>query len=199
MLRIVLLWKGVAAKGFWLRMTSSATTSFPAVFLATTVTGDFPLPVQLGGRIDKSLPSKRADRMPEALERGFQFIVAARMGNWHHPYGRGVIEADPELPDDQMVVIYVDIYPVHTGQAFRSFVFNKHPNIVLGIFQPADVGIQRIAKHHLKQYIVGEQQKEIDKGIDPDSVKLSTSLPKLRGASVAGLVELYDFMNGPDG
>ncbi|KAJ7577651.1 hypothetical protein C8J56DRAFT_898808 [Mycena floridula] len=83
-------------------------------------TGDFP-PFQCswGGKIDKSLPSKKADRMPEALERGFQFTVAASDTSHHshfrtfktmkewvtgiiQPYMRGVIKADPELPDDQM-------------------------------------------------------------------------------------------------
>lgn len=36
-------------------------------------------------------------------------------------------------------------------------------------------------------------------GINPVAIKIATGLPKLHDASVASLVELYEFMNGPSG
>ncbi|KAH7912831.1 hypothetical protein BJ138DRAFT_1147501 [Hygrophoropsis aurantiaca] len=36
-------------------------------------------------------------------------------------------------------------------------------------------------------------------GLTPEQVKFTTSLPTLRDASIAGIVEVYDFMTGPIG
>jgi hypothetical protein len=72
-----------------------------------------------------------------------------------------------------------------------------------GKMQPADVGLNRVIKHRLKQsqmqYLVEAHQKQILAGLTPEQVKFSTSLPVLRDASVAGIVEVYDFMTGPTG
>ena len=69
--------------------------------------------------------------------------------------------------------------------------------------QPADVGLNQVIKHRLKQsqmqYLVEAHQKQIVNGLTPEQVKFSISLPVLRDASVAGLVEVYDFMIGPIG
>lgn len=69
--------------------------------------------------------------------------------------------------------------------------------------QPVDVGLNRIIKHRLKQaqmnYLIEAHQKQIANGLTPEQVKISTSLPELRDASVVGIVEVYDFMTGPIG
>lgn len=69
--------------------------------------------------------------------------------------------------------------------------------------QPADVGLNRVIKHRLKQaqmrYLVESHQTQIAGGLTPERVKITTSLPALRDASVAGVVEVYDFMTGPSG
>jgi hypothetical protein len=127
------------------------------------------------------------------------------------PYRLSVIQDDPSLADDQKLVLYLDIYPVHAGVEFWTFVFDEHPHIILifvpgnctGIFQPADVGLQRIIKHRLKQelftYLFEQQRKQIRDGIDPDKVKIATGLPELRDASVKGLVKVFNFMQTYEG
>ena len=69
--------------------------------------------------------------------------------------------------------------------------------------QPADIGLNCIIKYWLKQaqmqYLVDTHQKQITSGLTPEQVKFSTSLPKLRDASVAGIVDVYDFMTGATG
>ena len=49
------------------------------------------------------------------------------------------------------------------------------------------------------QYLVKAHQKQIVNGLTPEQVKFLISLPLLCDASVAGLVEVYDFMTGPIG
>ena len=76
------------------------------------------------------------------------------------PYIRTTIEANPELQVDQnqKAILLLDCYPVHIGEEFCTYVRETFPNIFLlfipanctGIFQPADVGLQRVIKHRLR-------------------------------------------------
>lgn len=72
-----------------------------------------------------------------------------------------------------------------------------------GKFQPADVGQNRVIKHRLKQsqlrYLVNTYSNQITSGLTPEQVKFSTSKPELRDASVAGIVETYEFMSSATG
>lgn len=53
------------------------------------------------------------------------------------PYICGVIDDDLDLDDDQKAILYIDCYPVHTGQEFQAYIWDEHPNIIL-IFVPAN-------------------------------------------------------------
>lgn len=48
-------------------------------------------------------------------------------------------------------------------------------------------------------YLVSVHEAQLESGLTPEHVKFTTSLPALRDASVAGIVEVYDFMTGPTG
>jgi hypothetical protein len=52
------------------------------------------------------------------------------------PYRQSVIETD-DLDNDQMAIVYLDCYPVHTGEEFHYYVWEKHPYIIL-YFVPAN-------------------------------------------------------------
>jgi hypothetical protein len=71
------------------------------------------------------------------------------------------------------------------------------------MFQPADVGIQKIAKHFIRQksleFLVNSHAKQLRNGLTPAQVKFSTSLPVLRDASVRPIVDLYNFLSGSSG
>ena len=62
----------------------------------------------------------------------------------------------------------------------------------MGKVQPADVGLNCVIKHRLKQsqlkYLVETYHKQVATGLTAEQVKFSTSLPELRNASVAGIV-----------
>ncbi|KAH7903996.1 hypothetical protein BJ138DRAFT_1119844 [Hygrophoropsis aurantiaca] len=45
-------------------------------------------------------------------------------------------------------------------------------------------------------YLVKVHESQIADGLTPEQVKFTTSLPKLRDASVAAIVDVYNFMNG---
>ncbi|KAI3614776.1 hypothetical protein WG66_003319 [Moniliophthora roreri] len=98
------------------------------------------------------------------------------------PYIRSVIEADPNLDNNQMAILYLDCYPVHTSKEFQEYVAKDHPNVQLiyvpanctSIFQPADVGLQCPIKHLLKQclfeWMAEECAKQLAAGTSPEDV-----------------------------
>ncbi|KAG6877107.1 hypothetical protein C0992_010825 [Termitomyces sp. T32_za158] len=193
------------------------------LLVASTPTGEF-LPFQQvwSGKTKNSLPRETALRMNEAQKYGMHFTVAnsqtsplshystlKTMKEWISmimmPYVRHVIEEEG-LEDDQMSILFIDIYPVHNSVEFQTHIFKEYPNIILifvpenctGIFQPADIGLQRIIKHMLKQqtvnYMLQSHKEQLARGITPESVKITNSLPPLRDATVAGLVHVYESM-----
>ena len=135
--------------------------------------------------------------------------------------------AEHKLETDQKAILFIDVYPVHTGNEFWSYVFKEFPNVFLifvpgncgltfnqnppnwslfvgiGIFQPADVGVQKVAKqficHKMLDYLVDRHKEQLAQGLTPDKVKFTTSMPELRKASVLPIVELYKFLSGPLG
>ncbi|KAJ6460178.1 hypothetical protein C8R45DRAFT_1109067 [Mycena sanguinolenta] len=180
------------------------------MMLASTPAGNF-LPIQAvwAGKTGGSLSMKNAEKMQEAVDRGFVFS-SAKIEGVLSPWREKIIARD-NLDPEQLMVAYLDIYPVHTSADFRSLIFDKFPFIILifvpngctGLFQPADVGLQRVAKHILKQdsldYLVDIFQTQRKKGVAPKDIKFPSSLPVLRDATVRGLVKMYDFFQTPEG
>ncbi|KAJ7178437.1 hypothetical protein C8R43DRAFT_942122 [Mycena crocata] len=198
------------------------------VGMATNSFGNImPIEQVWSGKTSKSTPQPTADGYDEAMERGFHFTFAASekktshfstqktMQEWGEkiliPFIKKIIAEDPDLDDDQMAIAYIDIYPVHISEEFRKVVFEEWGNIILifvpgnctGLFQPQDVGLQRVAKHKLKQsmldYLVQSHQAQIAAGITPENVEFSSSYPVLRNASVRACVDLYDWLKTPEG
>ena len=142
------------------------------LMVASTPAGDF-LPFQQvwGGKVEKSLPSKNADGMAEAKDRGFVFSTTASTTSprSHFSTLKSMIEyvegiiipfvdyvvKEDHLPVDQKFILLIDVYPVHAGKEFHDYIHVKHPRCILifipgnctGKFQPADVGLQRPVKH----------------------------------------------------
>ncbi|KAJ7024075.1 hypothetical protein C8F04DRAFT_1192813 [Mycena alexandri] len=178
------------------------------MMLSSTPAGDF-LPVQAvwAGKTGGSLPTKNAEKMQEAVDRGFIFSSAkSEKKNSHF----STFFTMKHWVEDLMIA-YIDLYAVHIGEEFRTLIFKDFPFIILifvpggctGLFQPADMGLQRVAKHILKQdsldYLVEIFKTQTEKGVAPRDIKFPSSLPILRDATVRGLVKMYDFFQTPDG
>ncbi|KIK78047.1 hypothetical protein PAXRUDRAFT_17101 [Paxillus rubicundulus Ve08.2h10] len=151
--------------------------------------------------------SRQVDIVAKDEKRAFTLLVASTpdgtflpFQQWvehiFEPYHHQVIESNPDLSNDQYAIIYLDCYPVHTSQEFRSYIIQDFPYIILcfvpagctGIFQPADT-----------QYLVDLHQEALKSGLTADQVKFTTSLPVLWDVSVAGILSVYEFMTGPFG
>jgi hypothetical protein len=109
------------------------------------------------------------------------------------------------LPASQKSMVKLDVWSVHRSKEFRTWMKNEHPTIILdyvpggctGLFQPCDVGIQRLFKHSLKRSyhedIVEEILGKIDSG--QEKIIIEKKLEVLRDRSVKWLVDAYNTIN----
>ncbi|KAJ7905213.1 hypothetical protein B0H13DRAFT_1881222 [Mycena leptocephala] len=110
--------------------------------VASTAGGTLlPLEQVWSGLTDCSLPKKTADGYDDAKKRGFHFTFATSKKATSHfstlktmkevvkfiiwPYVKSVIEADPDLDDDQKAIFYIDIYPIAKGITPENVTFSS--------------------------------------------------------------------------
>jgi hypothetical protein len=71
-----------------------------------------------------------------------------------------------------------------------------------GLFQPCDVGIQRVLKLAIKrsvlQDIINDTMKQLDSGVEPSKVDFEKRLPVVWDRSVRWLVNGYEAINNPE-
>ena len=76
------------------------------------------------------------------------------------------------------------------------------PTNCTGLFQPCDVGVQRILKLAMRRSalkdIVNNTVKQLAQGVKPTMVTFEKSLPIIRNNSVSWLVNGYEAINRPD-
>ena len=67
----------------------------------------------------------------------------------------------------------------------------------------ADVGLQRIIKHHLSQaelnWFVDAHAAQLESGTAPEKIEFTKSLPILRDATVKPLVEVFEWLRSHEG
>ena len=75
------------------------------------------------------------------------------------------------------------------------------PGGCTGLWQPCDVGIQRLLKLSIKRkqqaHVVEEALSQLKNGIRPEQVKFNTSIVCLRERAVEWLVSSHDEINKP--
>ena len=87
-------------------------------------------------------------------------------------------------------------------------MLDTYPNILLryvpagctGVFQPCDVGIQRILKHSMKRSyhrdVINDILLQLDEG--KVTVEVTKALPKLRNMSVGWMWDAFENINKPE-
>ncbi|KAF7799758.1 hypothetical protein EIP86_011000 [Pleurotus ostreatoroseus] len=207
--------KGIKNVGVFSHEEKRQTT----IVLASSMSGNI-LPFQSvwGGSTNSSLPAKDAPRRAEADTLGFTYAH----GDTRHWSSRQTtkewindildkylarMRSKHGLPDSAKAILLIDVWPVHIADSnpddFLPWMRRTHPNIIIifvpggctGIFQPADVGLQRILKHIMKRaaqdFFVAIAMRKLAAGTPPDEVLLPRDLATLRNASVSWLIDAY--------
>jgi hypothetical protein len=108
------------------------------------------------------------------------------------------------LQNDHECILQLDVWSVHASQAFRQWMWDNHPKIILiyvpggctRVFQPCNVGIQ----WPLKQALISCQNESrvlevlslLDSGKPFEALKLDESLKFLRDRIPSSLVRAYN-------
>ncbi|CDO77467.1 hypothetical protein BN946_scf184902.g1 [Trametes cinnabarina] len=170
-----------------------------------------------GGSTKASLPSKDAPRRDEADQLGFKYAH----GDTCHWSSKETtkkvhssawiikvlilfldkqIKNDPSLNEDSKAILLIDVWPVHIAKKNPDdFLPWLHATYKNRCFQPADIGLQHIVKHIVKQsavdFLVGSATQKLMSGQKASNVILPTDLPTLRNASIAWLLDAYNHLD----
>jgi hypothetical protein len=113
------------------------------------------------------------------------------------------------LPN-QICIWQIDCWSVHRSLEFRSWMSAAYPWIRIhfvpanctGIFQPCDVGIQRILKLAIRRSalkdIVDHTMEQLKSGVGPNQITFEKRLPVIRNRSVQWLINGYEAINHPE-
>ena len=187
-----------------------------------------PFQIMYAGKTSGSLPEinkpslEFKDANDEAKRLQFRFEWTGIPGNhWSNletmkSYVRNIlsvyfVEQQALLKRSNQVCVWtIDCWSIHHLQEFRDWMRENYPWILVryvpggctGIFQPCDVGIQRILKHAMKKtalsHIVKETVAHLNNDKDPGTIILAKGVKVLRNQSVEWLVQGYKAINTPD-
>ena len=187
-----------------------------------------PFQIMYAGKTETSLPqvnnlnSEFKDANAEAKRLRFRFEPTGTSGNhWSNlatmkSYVQNVLsiyfnEQRALLNRKNQVCLWtIDCWSVHRSQEFRNWMRENYSWILVryipggctGIFQPCDVGIQRILKHAMKKtalsHIVKETVAHLNNNENPGTIILTKTVKVLRNRSVEWLVKGYQTINRPE-
>lgn len=181
------------------------------------------LPIQAihKGQNEKSLPSLNSRSRFESENAGFLFELSKTATYWSTiatmqnfvnvtlaPYFDNM-RKDLGLAHDQIALWLIDCWSVHRSKEFLDWMASKHPLIAVmfipagltGLFQPCDVGLQRIFKHSLKKSahedVVREVLNQLKAGRAVQNIKIDTGIKVLRDRTVHWIWTAYQSLNKP--
>lgn len=178
------------------------------------------LPIQaiFHGKGPLSLPSKKCTAYAEATKLGMRLCPSKTDTYWSthetmHDLVDNIIEPylceqklKLGLPKTQYSIWKIDCWSVHKSKDFMDWMRHKHPRIIVlfipanctGVWQPLDVGLQRVMKLSIKRACHRDMVNEISAQLadDPDGVlKLDTRLGVLCNRSLGWMVAAFKDTN----
>jgi hypothetical protein len=173
------------------------------------------------GKTDASCPSKTSAHYRVAMELRFGIEPSKSSTYWStiETMKKLVIEIispyfelkkkELGLSQNQHAIWKVDCWSVHRSREFIDWMEGKYPLIIVifipggctGLWQPLDVGVQRVMKQSIKRSahrdVVDEFLAYLADGKPPNELLLDTRLPTLRNRSLGWVVEAYHDINNP--
>jgi hypothetical protein len=175
------------------------------------------------GQTEAVCPSKKSRKYLEAKRLGFLLELSQTKTYWSTqatmrslvnkiiaPYfEKKKIELGIEDPENQKSIWKIDCWSVHKSEEFLAWMKKTHPNIIIlfvpgnctSIFQPLDVGIQRILKQSLQRSchrdMVEDLMAQLESNPDGD-IMFDNSIGMLRDCALGWLVDAYHVINNED-
>lgn len=175
------------------------------------------------GATPASCPDRKSPFYAEAEQLGFRLEPSKSDTYWSTiatmkslvddiiaPYfERKKNELGIEDPDNQYSIWKIDCWSVHKSEEFLTWMKTTHPQILVifvpgnctCVFQPLDVGIQRVLKQSIKCSAHSDIVTEVTGQLaDPDvkEVRLDVTVKTLRNRSLGWLVKAWHDINNPE-
>jgi hypothetical protein len=178
-----------------------------------------PFQVIYGGKSAASLPTSSAPNYTKATEElKFRFESSGTNTYWStietmQSYVTNILAPYFESHHqrlnllNQLCIWQIDCWSVHRSLDFRSWMWKTYPWIRIhyipanctGLFQPCDVGVQRVLKLAIRRTalkdIVDDTMQQLKDGVTPDKVVFVKKLAAVRDRSVGWLVNAYEAIN----
>ncbi|CAK5265356.1 unnamed protein product [Mycena citricolor] len=191
-----------------------AFTLFPSIAADGTL---LPMQAIFSGKTTASCPHKNAPRYDEASKLGFRFEPSGNGTYWSthttmHSFVDNILaphfedtKARLKLPETQYSLWKIDCWSVHRSDEFLTWMKASHPRILIcfvpggctGLFQPLDVGVQRVMKHAMKlsahEDVVAEASSLLRSGALVG--KLYTTVTTLRDRCVGWIIDAFHACN----
>ena len=162
------------------------------------------------GKTQLSCPSSNAPSYAEAQKLGFRMLPSKTSTYWStqesmqdlvdtiiSPYFEETKVA-LNLPPEQCSVWKIDCWSVHKSAEFLGWMKKKHVNIIVifipggctGVWQPLDVGVQRVMKLSIKRSAHRDIVDEVSAQIASErkEIRLDVTLGTLRDRAVGWVV-----------
>jgi hypothetical protein len=174
------------------------------------------------GQTEASCPNKKAPSYAEAKKLGFLLEPSKTSTYWSTqatmetlvnriiaPYfERKKIELKIDDPENQKSIWKIDCWSVHKSDEFLTWMKNTHPNIIVlfvpgnctGVFQPLNVGIQRVLKQSFQRSchrdLVANMTNQLE--VNPDAnLFFDNTIGTLRDRALGWLVDAFHAINSP--
>jgi hypothetical protein len=176
-----------------------------------------PLQAIYQGSSKGSCPSQSAPNYENCINAGFRFEYSNTKTYWStHATMHSIVDEiiapyferkkqELGLPQTQKSVWQIDVWSVHRSEDFRSWIKTHHPTIGLhyvpggctGLFQPCDVGIQRVFKHSLKRSYHSDVVLEMSDQLarEETHIVVDKRIGVLRDRSVTWLWDAFNTIN----
>ncbi|RDB29720.1 hypothetical protein Hypma_014168 [Hypsizygus marmoreus] len=180
------------------------------------------LPMQsvFHGKTHASCPGKKAACFNEALDLNYQQLPSKSATYWSTqetmrrlineiiaPYFDGT-KVELDLPLTQSALWKIDCWSVHKSNEFLTWMKTNHPNIIVSfvpsgctsMWQPLDVGIQRILKLSIKRSAHCDIVEEVSEQLasEKKDIFIDTTLGNLHDRSVHWVVNAIHDINKKD-
>ncbi|KAF8319025.1 hypothetical protein DL93DRAFT_266203 [Clavulina sp. PMI_390] len=175
------------------------------------------------GKTAVSTPDADSDGYEQSIQEGFLYEFTKTDTYWSTigtmksyvvlilvPYFNGEKERLGRSPN-QPCIWQIDVWPVHASDEFRTWMWNQYPWIIIfyvpagctGLFQPSDVGMQRILKQAISRKQTADlveevmQQLEREDPLPANKIKIDTRVRSLRNRSPGWLVAAHNACKDP--
>lgn len=187
-------------------------TIVPSITLAGKALGP---QVVIAGKTWKVCPPEDSPCSDELKGLSINFVQSGNTKHWSthetmhrlwdeqlKPYVEDMIKKLGLLASQRIIWI-IDVWSVHRSAEFREWMKVHYPNVFViyvpggctGLFQPLDVGFQRLHKHAIKRLahadLIDEAREKLSVTRDPKSVIFETSVKVFKRRSVAWVVKSH--------